>query len=42
MAVLGSQPWWQEGLSKMIASVERFGWIDRVDHSIRAHIEYLR
>ena len=39
---LGSQPWWQEGLSKMIVSVERFGWIDRVDHSIRAHIEYLR
>ena len=29
-------------LSKMIASVERFGWIDHVDHSIRAHIEYLR
>ena len=27
---------------EMIASVERFGWIDRVDHSIRAHIEYLR
>jgi hypothetical protein len=35
-----SEPWWQEGLSKMIAAVERFGWIDPANHSIRAHIEY--
>lgn len=39
--LLGSQPWWQEGLSRMIATVQPFGWIDPVDHSIRAHIEYL-
>jgi hypothetical protein len=28
-------------LSKMIAAVQPFGWIDQVDHAIRAHIEYL-
>jgi len=39
---LASQSWWQEGLSKMIAAVQPFGWINPVDHSIRAHIEYLR
>jgi len=37
---LVAEPWWQEGLSKMIAAVERFGWIDQANHSIRAHIEY--
>jgi hypothetical protein len=39
---LASQSWWQDGLSKMIAAVQPFGWIDPVDHSIRAHIEYQR
>jgi predicted transcriptional regulator len=38
---LASQSWWQDGLTKMIAAVRPFGWIDPVDHSIRAHIEYL-
>jgi predicted transcriptional regulator len=38
---LASQSWWQDGLTKMIAAVKPFGWIDPVDHSIRAHIEYL-
>jgi hypothetical protein len=37
---LASQSWWQEGLSKMIAAVQPYGWIDPVDHAIRAHIEY--
>jgi hypothetical protein len=37
---LASEPWWQEGLSKMIAAVERFGWIDQANHAIRAHVEY--
>jgi hypothetical protein len=37
---LAAEPWWQEGLSRMIAAVERFGWIDPANHSIRAHIEY--
>jgi hypothetical protein len=35
-----SESWWQEGLTKMIAAVQRFGWIDDVNHSIRAHIEH--
>jgi hypothetical protein len=35
-----SESWWQEGLTKMIAAVQRFGWIDNVNHSIRAHIEH--
>jgi hypothetical protein len=35
-----SESWWQEGLTKMIAAVQPFGWIDNVNHSIRAHIEY--
>jgi predicted transcriptional regulator len=38
---LASESWWQDGLSKMIAAVERFGWIDQANHSIRAHIEYV-
>lgn len=37
---LQSEPWWQEGLTKMIAAVQSFGWIDQASHSIRAHIEY--
>ena len=37
---LASESWWQEGLTKMIAAVQSFGWIDQVNHSIRAHIEY--
>jgi hypothetical protein len=37
---LKSEVWWQQGLSKMIAAVQPFGWIDQVNHSIRAHIEY--
>jgi hypothetical protein len=38
---LAAESWWQQGLSKMIAAVQRFGWIDPVNHSIRAHIEYV-
>lgn len=36
-----SESWWQEGLTNMIAAVQKFGWIDNVNHSIRAHIEYV-
>ena len=36
---LKSEVWWQDGLSNMIAAVQKFGWIERPDHSIRAHIE---
>ena len=36
---LASETWWQEGLTSMIAAVQKFGWIDNVNHSIRAHIE---
>jgi hypothetical protein len=38
---LASEPWWQEGLSSMIAAVQKFGWIDQTNHTIRAHIEYV-
>ena len=38
---LAPQAWWQDGLTKMIAAVQKFGWIDNADHSIRAHIERL-
>ena len=38
---LASETWWQDGLTKMIAAVQPFGWIDQVNHSIRAHIEYV-
>jgi hypothetical protein len=31
---------WQDGLSGMIAAVQKFGWIDQASRSIRAHIEY--
>jgi hypothetical protein len=37
---LHGESWWQTGLTDMIAAVQRFGWIDNTDHSIRAHIEY--
>jgi predicted transcriptional regulator len=37
---LASESWWQDGLSKMIAAVQPFGWINQANHSIRAHIEY--
>ena len=36
---LTSEAWWQDGLTKMIAAVQKFGWIDNANHSIRAHIE---
>ncbi len=36
---LRSEAWWQEGLTNMIAAVQKFGWIDNANHSIRAHIE---
>jgi hypothetical protein len=39
---LASEAWWQEGLTGMIAAVQKFGWIDNVNHSIRAHIERTR
>jgi hypothetical protein len=38
---LAPEAWWQDGLSNMIAAVQKFGWIDRDNRSIRAHIEYL-
>jgi predicted transcriptional regulator len=37
---LTAEEWWQDGLSKMIAAVQKFGWIDQDNQSIRAHIEY--
>jgi predicted transcriptional regulator len=36
---LKPETWWQDGLSQMIAAVQKFGWIDPANHSIRAHIE---
>ena len=36
---LKPETWWQDGLTKMIAAVQKFGWIDNANHSIRAHIE---
>jgi hypothetical protein len=38
---LKSEAWWQDGLSNMIAAVQKLGWIDQTNHSIRAHIEYV-
>jgi hypothetical protein len=38
---LANESWWQDGLSNMIAAVQKFGWIDQANRSIRAHIEYL-
>lgn len=37
---LAAESWWQDGLTNMIAAVQRLGWIDQTNHSIRAHIEY--
>jgi hypothetical protein len=37
---LAAESWWQDGLTNMIEAVQRFGWIDQTNHSIRAHIEY--
>jgi predicted transcriptional regulator len=36
---LKAEAWWQDGLTSMIAAVQKFGWIDNENHSIRAHIE---
>ncbi len=33
-----AEAWWQEGLTGMIAAVQKFGWIDNESRSIRAHI----
>lgn len=38
---LKPEGWWQDGLTGMIAAVQKFGWIDNANHSIRAHIEYV-
>ncbi|HEX2366126.1 MAG TPA: hypothetical protein VHJ00_14020 [Bradyrhizobium sp.] len=37
---LKPEPWWQDGLTGMIAAVQKFGWIDNESRSIRAHIEH--
>ena len=37
---LTAEEWWQQGLSNMIAAVQKFDWIDQANQSIRAHIEY--
>ena len=36
---LKSEVWWEDRHSNMIAAVQKFGWIDQANHSIRAHIE---
>jgi hypothetical protein len=36
---LRGEAWWQEGLTRMMDAVERFGWIDRERKAIRAHFE---
>jgi len=38
--LLQVETWWQDGLSAMIAAVQKYGWIDHANQSIRAHIEY--
>jgi predicted transcriptional regulator len=38
--LLKSEAWWQEGLSNMMAAVQKFGWIDQASQSIRAHIDH--
>ena len=35
-----TEAWWQDGLTAMIAAVQKFGWIDNESRAIRAHIEY--
>jgi hypothetical protein len=37
---LALEAWWQDGLTNMIAAVQKFGWIDNANHSIRAHIDH--
>jgi predicted transcriptional regulator len=37
---LKGEAWWQDGLTGMIAAVQKFGWIDNENRSIRAHIEH--
>jgi hypothetical protein len=37
--LLKSEAWWQEGLSNMMVAVQKFGWVDQANQSIRAHIE---
>lgn len=37
---LKSEAWWQDGLSNMIAAVQKSGWIDPATQTIRAHIDY--
>jgi hypothetical protein len=36
---LAPESWWQDGLTNMIAAVQKFGWIDNANDSIRAHID---
>lgn len=36
---LKGEAWWQDGLTGMIAAVQKFGWIDNESRAIRAHIE---
>jgi hypothetical protein len=36
---LKAETWWQDGLTGMIAAVQKFGWIDNDRRAIRAHIE---
>jgi hypothetical protein len=37
---LKAEAWWQDGLTAMIAAVQKFGWIDNERRAIRAHIEH--
>jgi predicted transcriptional regulator len=37
---LKAEAWWQDGLTAMIAAVQKFGWIDNESRAIRAHIEH--
>ncbi len=37
---LKAESWWQDGLTGMIAAVQKFGWIDNDSRSIRAQIEH--
>jgi predicted transcriptional regulator len=37
---LKAEAWWQDGLTGMIAAVQKFGWIDNESRAIRAHIDH--
>ena len=37
---LKAEAWWQDGLTGMISAVQKFGWVDNENRSIRAHIEH--